>query len=242
MAPQSAGVMGFRRLHFQLPSSVQGRRCRTRGRASSRHVGASRRPVPFERRPRMRSACPIRRRAARPSPAAATSPAVFRPAVASTISPSTCCPARPSTTAAAARAIGVNDFNTIINSGRLAAGSASTGIFAGVNNTITNTAAGVIAVVDNGIGNLRRRQQHRDERRRNHHRRHGRARRRGIFCHQRQQHDRQLRAVQPSTSATLPPASDAGRSCVTVTNAGAINVGFSADIVCSATLRRRLSY
>ena len=49
-------------------------------------------------------------------------------------------------------AISVNDFNTIINSGTLAAGSSSIGIFAGVNNTITNTVTGVIAVVDNGSG------------------------------------------------------------------------------------------
>ena len=47
-------------------------------------------------------------------------------------------------------AISVNDFNTIINSGTLAAGSSSTGIFAGVNNTITNAVSGVITVVDNG--------------------------------------------------------------------------------------------
>jgi len=49
-------------------------------------------------------------------------------------------------------AISVNDFNTITNSGTLAAGSASTGVFAGVNNTITNAATGVITVVDNGSG------------------------------------------------------------------------------------------
>ena len=49
-------------------------------------------------------------------------------------------------------AISVNDFNTIANSGTIAAGSASTGIFAGVNNTITNTATSIITVVDNGSG------------------------------------------------------------------------------------------
>src|SRR5438309_133583 len=48
--------------------------------------------------------------------------------------------------------IGVNDFNTITNSGTIAAGSFGIGIFAGVNNTITNTATGIITVVDNGSG------------------------------------------------------------------------------------------
>ena len=49
-------------------------------------------------------------------------------------------------------AIGVNDFNTITNSGTIAAGSFGIGIFAGVNNTITNAATGSITVVDNGSG------------------------------------------------------------------------------------------
>ncbi len=47
--------------------------------------------------------------------------------------------------------IGVNDFNTVTNSGTLTAGP-STGIFAGVNNTIVNTASGVITVGTNGMG------------------------------------------------------------------------------------------
>lgn len=51
-----------------------------------------------------------------------------------------------------AAAISINDFNTITNSGTLAASSGSIGIFAGVNNTITNTASGIITVVDNGSG------------------------------------------------------------------------------------------
>ena len=42
--------------------------------------------------------------------------------------------------------IGVNDFNTVTNSGTLAAGPNSTGIFAGVNNTIVNAASGVISM------------------------------------------------------------------------------------------------
>ncbi|WP_334509969.1 autotransporter outer membrane beta-barrel domain-containing protein [Bradyrhizobium sp. AZCC 1693] len=49
-------------------------------------------------------------------------------------------------------AIGVNDFNTITNSGMIAAGAFGIGIFAGVNNTITNAATGIITVVDNGSG------------------------------------------------------------------------------------------
>ncbi len=49
-------------------------------------------------------------------------------------------------------AINVFDFNTIINSGTLAAGSGADGIFAGTNNTITNAATGVITVVNNGFG------------------------------------------------------------------------------------------
>jgi len=49
-------------------------------------------------------------------------------------------------------AIGVNDFNTITNTGTLVAGSSSTGIFAGVNNTITNTATGTVTAGDDGIG------------------------------------------------------------------------------------------
>ncbi|MBR1275181.1 autotransporter domain-containing protein [Bradyrhizobium sp. AUGA SZCCT0283] len=48
--------------------------------------------------------------------------------------------------------IGVNDFNTVTNSGTLAAGPSSTGIFAGVNNTIVNAASGVITVGDGGSG------------------------------------------------------------------------------------------
>ena len=48
--------------------------------------------------------------------------------------------------------IGVNDFNTVTNSGTLGAGPSSTGIFAGVNNTIVNAASGVITVGDNGVG------------------------------------------------------------------------------------------
>ena len=49
-------------------------------------------------------------------------------------------------------AIGVNDFNTVTNSGSLAAGASGTGIFAGVNNIITNTATGTITVGNNGVG------------------------------------------------------------------------------------------
>jgi uncharacterized protein with beta-barrel porin domain len=48
--------------------------------------------------------------------------------------------------------IGVNDFNTVTNSGTLAAGPNSTGIFAGVNNTIVNAASGVITVGDDSVG------------------------------------------------------------------------------------------
>ncbi len=48
--------------------------------------------------------------------------------------------------------IGVNDFNTVTNSGTLSAGPSTTGIFAGVNNTIVNAASGVITVGDNGVG------------------------------------------------------------------------------------------
>ena len=48
--------------------------------------------------------------------------------------------------------IGVNDFNTVTNSGTLSAGPNSTGIFSGVNNTIVNAASGVITVGDNGSG------------------------------------------------------------------------------------------
>jgi uncharacterized protein with beta-barrel porin domain len=48
--------------------------------------------------------------------------------------------------------IGVNDFNTVTNSGTLTAGPSSTGIFAGVNNTIVNAASGVITLGDNGVG------------------------------------------------------------------------------------------
>ena len=48
--------------------------------------------------------------------------------------------------------IGVNDFNTVTNSGTLTAGPNSTGIFAGVNNTIVNAASGVIAVGDDSVG------------------------------------------------------------------------------------------
>ncbi|WP_213287192.1 autotransporter domain-containing protein [Bradyrhizobium sp. sGM-13] len=45
-------------------------------------------------------------------------------------------------------AIGVNDFNTITNSGTITGGTLSTGIFAGVNNTIVNAASGVITMAD----------------------------------------------------------------------------------------------
>ena len=48
--------------------------------------------------------------------------------------------------------IGVNDFNTVTNSGTLAAGPNSTGIFAGVNNTIVNAASGVISMSGQGPG------------------------------------------------------------------------------------------
>jgi uncharacterized protein with beta-barrel porin domain len=48
--------------------------------------------------------------------------------------------------------IGVNDFNTVTNSGTLTAGPNSAGIFAGVNNTIINAASGVITLGDNSSG------------------------------------------------------------------------------------------
>ena len=48
--------------------------------------------------------------------------------------------------------IGVNDLNTVTNSGTLSAGPNSTGIFAGVNNTIVNDASGVISLGDHGLG------------------------------------------------------------------------------------------
>ena len=48
--------------------------------------------------------------------------------------------------------IGVNDFNSVTNSGTLSAGPNSTGIFAGVNNTIVNAASGVITLGAHGVG------------------------------------------------------------------------------------------
>ena len=48
--------------------------------------------------------------------------------------------------------IGVNDFNTVTNSGTLTAGPSSSGIFAGVNNTIVNAASGVITLGDDSVG------------------------------------------------------------------------------------------
>ncbi len=48
--------------------------------------------------------------------------------------------------------IGVNDFNSVTNSGTLSAGPNSTGIFSGVNNTIVNTASGVITLGDDSVG------------------------------------------------------------------------------------------
>jgi hypothetical protein len=48
--------------------------------------------------------------------------------------------------------IGVNDFNTVINSGTLTAGPSSRGIFAGLNSTIVNAASGVISLGDDSIG------------------------------------------------------------------------------------------
>src|SRR6187397_1514196 len=47
--------------------------------------------------------------------------------------------------------LGVNDFNAVTNSGTLTAGPNSTGIFAGVNNTIVNAASGVITLSDNSV-------------------------------------------------------------------------------------------
>jgi uncharacterized protein with beta-barrel porin domain len=48
--------------------------------------------------------------------------------------------------------IGINDFNTVTNSGTLTAGPSTTGIFANVNNTIVNAASGVITLGDQGQG------------------------------------------------------------------------------------------
>nr|WP_236843185.1 autotransporter outer membrane beta-barrel domain-containing protein [Bradyrhizobium icense] len=48
--------------------------------------------------------------------------------------------------------IGVNDFNTVTNSGTLTGGLSTTGIFAGVNNTIVNAASGIITVGGDGSG------------------------------------------------------------------------------------------
>ena len=47
--------------------------------------------------------------------------------------------------------IGVNDFNSVTNSGTLSAGPNSAGIFAGVNNTIVNADSGVIALGDDSV-------------------------------------------------------------------------------------------
>jgi uncharacterized protein with beta-barrel porin domain len=47
--------------------------------------------------------------------------------------------------------IGVNDFNSVTNSGTLSAGPSSTGIFAGVNNTIVNAPSGVITLGDDSV-------------------------------------------------------------------------------------------
>jgi len=47
--------------------------------------------------------------------------------------------------------VGVNDFNSVTNSGTLSAGPNSTGIFAGVNNTIFNAASGVITLGDDSV-------------------------------------------------------------------------------------------
>ena len=47
--------------------------------------------------------------------------------------------------------IGVNDFNSVTNSGTLSAGPNSSGIFAGVNNTIANAPSGVITLGDDSV-------------------------------------------------------------------------------------------
>jgi uncharacterized protein with beta-barrel porin domain len=48
--------------------------------------------------------------------------------------------------------IGVNDFNTVTNSGTLSAGPFAVGILASANNTIVNAASGVITISDQGLG------------------------------------------------------------------------------------------
>jgi hypothetical protein len=89
--------------------------------------------------------------------------------------------------------IAVSDFSVVTNNGTIAAASGATGIFAGQNNAITNTATGTITVAGDGFGNLRRRQQHGDERRRHYHRPFGWAACGRHPCDQRLQHDRQRR-------------------------------------------------
>jgi uncharacterized protein with beta-barrel porin domain len=143
--------MGFGALHFQLPSLAQSRRHRV---VAARAVAMSAFLASL-----CLSAAPANAACA-PDPASSgqtvtcsgNTPAGFQAGGGVDNLTVNVLPGATVSDGGSGMIIGVNNFNTVTNSGMLTAGPSSRGIFASANNTIVNAASGVITLGDNSVG------------------------------------------------------------------------------------------
>ena len=150
MAPQCAGEWGSG-VAFSV-ATVGARPTPPRyGCACRRHIRISRWPEPERQRPRTRRALPDPASSGQTVTCSGNTPAGFQAGGGVDSLTLNVLPGATVSDGGGGVIIGVNDFNTVTNSGTLSAGPNSTGIFAGVNNTIVNDASGVISLGDHGL-------------------------------------------------------------------------------------------
>src|SRR6266545_4147294 len=144
MAPQSAGN-GVRALYFQLLPSAQGRRRRdTAARAVA--ISAFLAGLCLSAAPANAACAPDQASSGQTVTCSGNTPAGFQAGGGVNNLTVNVLPGATASDGGGGVIIGINDFNTVTNSGTLVTGPNSTGIFAGVNNRIVNAASGVITL------------------------------------------------------------------------------------------------
>src|SRR6266540_389043 len=150
MAPQSAGN-GVRALHFQLLPSAQGRRRRdTAARAVA--ISAFLAGLCLSAAPANAACAPDPASSGQTVTCSGSTPGGFQAGGGVDNLTVNVLAGATASDGGSGMIIGVNNFNTVTNSGTLTAGPLSRGIFASANNTIVNAASGVITLGDNSVG------------------------------------------------------------------------------------------
>ena len=150
MVPQCAGGMGFGRLHFQSLPLAQGRRRRD---AAVRAVAMSAflAGLSLSAAPANAACAPDPASSSQTVTCSGNTPAGFQAGGGVDNLTVNVLPGATVSNGGGV-IIGVNDFNSVTNSGTLSAGPNSTGIVAGANNTIVNAPSGVITLGDDSLG------------------------------------------------------------------------------------------